>query len=146
MRRKHPFLRSDPAALRSLVLDGERYLDRKMRQLAASLSLCLAIGLWACSPDYKVNIQVGTRDLIGEWVLASASESVLKALGTNWLSASTIRLKPDGSAVYQFLPVEELRHSTPIPASIWSLASGTGRWDLSDWGNRGRHTWRIALE
>lgn len=98
-----------------------------------------------CSRNYVVNIKVKSTDLLGQWSLESAPSSVSKLLGTN-ASRSGFTLRSNGKAVLQFFPIENFEPSAPQLGSRWSVVSQECKWDLRDWGDHGRHVWKLELE
>ena len=45
----------------------------------------------------------------------------------------------------QFFPLEDFEPSAPQLGSRWSLVSQEIKWGLRDWGDRGRHIWKLEL-
>ena len=109
------------------------------------LILLLSVFMIGCSRNYAVNIDVKSADVLGQWSLESAPPSVSKLLGTN-ASLSGFTLRSNGTAMLQFFPLENFEPSAPQLGSRWSVVSQESKWGLRDWGDRGRHIWKLELE
>ena len=46
----------------------------------------------------------------------------------------------------QFFPLENFEPSAPQLGSRWSVVSQESKWGLRDWGDRGRHIWKLELQ
>ncbi len=107
--------------------------------------LLLSVFMIGCPRKHAVNINVKSNDLSGQWSLVSAPASVSKLLGTN-ASRSGFTLKSNATAILLFFPMENFEPSAPRLGSQWSVTSGECKWDLRDWGDHGRHLWKLELE
>jgi hypothetical protein len=99
-----------------------------------------------CSPRGDTYQGTNPPSVSGTWVLATAPPTAVKSLAdkTNWVSLS---LYTNGISAYTNLPVE-------VPPSFiggfnttsrWEIVSGTGSWEVGDWGQDGKNVWQVRL-
>lgn len=108
--------------------------------------LCgMILAFCGCSRDYKVNIQLQSNEVVGDWSPSIAPQAVRQILPTNGLSEVSLILNSDGTANFNSLPFQELVDSKSMRNLRWAIVSGKGKWDLSDDGDNGRHVWHLRV-
>jgi len=118
----------------------------KIRDLAACCFLIVALSC-GCSRGYEVGFQFDKTNAVDTWVLKSAPQVAIQALGTN-AQACTIVLKNNGVAEYSMLPLQTKLDLTVVRSapSQWRIVSGTNIWLFGNEQYGGKKVSKIIVE